>query len=106
MMQQIINDAKAMEEEALKGEDESTKAYEAVVKESNATIEAKMNEIINLTEEAAKAEKTKVEGDREIKALEKELDVLAEEKAHLHKECDFMLKNFEVSQAGKDEEME
>merc|ERR1719198_1551380 len=106
MMQQIIDDAKAMEEEALKGEEDSQKAYEEVVKESNMTIEAKMKQIINLTEEMAKAEATKVEGEREIKAIARQIEILEEEKAMLHKECDFMLKNFEVSQAGKDEEME
>merc|ERR1719387_26478 len=106
MMQQIINDAKAMEEEALAGEAESEKAYEEFVKESNTTIEAKMKAIINLTEEAAKAEQTKAEGNREIKAIGKQIDILGEEKAMLHKECDFTLKNFEISQTGKDEEME
>merc|ERR1719197_143553 len=106
MMTQIISDAKAMEEEALKGEEDSVKAYEAVVKESNAAIEAKSKQVINLTEEMAKADATKVEGEREIANLNKQLGQLADEKVALHKECDFTLKNFEISQAGKDEEME
>merc|ERR1719217_1966290 len=60
MMTQIINDAKAMEEEAVKGEEDAVHAYEAFVKESNASIEAKIKAIINLTEEKAKAEASKV----------------------------------------------
>merc|ERR1719201_522634 len=50
MMQQIINDAKAMEEEALKGEEDAVKAYEIFVKESNSAIETKSKAVINLTE--------------------------------------------------------
>merc|ERR1719217_607462 len=57
MMAQIINDAKAMEEEAVKGEEDAVHAYEAFVKESNASIEAKIKAIINLNDQKAKAVK-------------------------------------------------
>merc|ERR1719326_2583138 len=41
MIQQIINDAKAMEAEAIKSEEDAQKAYEDFVKETNNSIEAK-----------------------------------------------------------------
>merc|ERR1719443_949923 len=41
MIQQIINDAKAMEAEAIRSEEDAQKAYEDYVKETNASIEAK-----------------------------------------------------------------
>merc|ERR1719440_2579348 len=41
MIQQIINDAKAMEAEAIRSEEDAQKAYEDFVKETNASIEAK-----------------------------------------------------------------
>merc|ERR1719443_683056 len=41
MIQQIINDAKAMEAEAIRAEEDAQKAYEDFVKETNASIEAK-----------------------------------------------------------------
>jgi len=44
MIQQIINDAVAMEAEALKAEEDAQAAYEAFVKETNASIEAKSKE--------------------------------------------------------------
>merc|ERR1712139_462717 len=40
MIAQIINDAKAMEAEAIRAEEDAQKAYEDFVKETNASIEA------------------------------------------------------------------
>merc|ERR1719350_478042 len=69
MIQQIISDAKAMEAEAIRSEEDAQKAYEDFVKETNASIEAKSKEIVNKSELKAKAEvelvKTKEEGDSE-----------------------------------------
>merc|ERR1719235_2025575 len=41
MIQQIINDAKAMEADAIRSEEDAQKAYEDFVKETNASIEEK-----------------------------------------------------------------
>merc|ERR550537_769198 len=41
MIQQIINDAKAMEAETIRAEEDAQKAYEEAQKEANASIEAK-----------------------------------------------------------------
>merc|ERR1712225_104178 len=65
MIQQIINDAKAMEAEAIKSEEDAQKAYEDFVKESNSSIEAKSLDITNKSEEKAKAECDKVEAEVE-----------------------------------------
>merc|ERR1712203_219462 len=56
LIQQIISDAKAMEAETIRSEEDAQKAYEDFVKETNASIEAKMNEIVNKSELKAKAE--------------------------------------------------
>merc|ERR1712048_1328950 len=45
MIQNIIDDAKAMENEAIRGEEDAQTAYENFVKESNASIDAKNAEI-------------------------------------------------------------
>merc|ERR1711881_341344 len=47
MIQQIINDAKAMEAEAIRAEEDAQKAYEDFVKETNGSIEAKSKDIVN-----------------------------------------------------------
>merc|ERR1711953_487021 len=51
MIQQIIRDAKAMEAEAIRSEEDAQKAYEDFVKETNASIEAKSKEMLNKSEE-------------------------------------------------------
>merc|ERR1712156_1164880 len=61
MMQQIIDDAKAMEAEAIRSEEDAQKAYEEFVKETNASIEAKSKDIVNKSETRAKAEADLVE---------------------------------------------
>merc|ERR550537_1103166 len=106
MIQQIINDAKAMEAEAIKSEEDAQKAYEDFVKDTNASIEEKSKDIINKSEEKAKAEadKTKAEEDKENVMIE--LEQLSNESADLHKACDFVMKNFEIRQTGRDEEIE
>merc|ERR1719450_359010 len=64
MIQQIINDAKAMEAEAIRSEEDAQKAYEDFVKETNASIEAATKDMINKTEEKAKAEEDLVEAQK------------------------------------------
>merc|ERR1712113_1304633 len=61
MIEEIINDAKAMEAEAIRSEEDAQKAYEDFVKETNASIEAKSKEIVNKSELKAKAETDLVE---------------------------------------------
>merc|ERR1719191_840196 len=51
MLQQIISDAKAMEAETIRSEEDAQKAYEDFVKDTNASIEAKSKDIVNKSEE-------------------------------------------------------
>jgi len=106
MIQQIINDAKAMEAEAIRSEEDAQKAYEDFVKETNASIEAKSKDIVNKSEEKAKAEGDLVEAQGEKEAVMLELEQLSNYNAQLHQSCDFVMKNFEIRQTGRDEEIE
>merc|ERR1719473_1401957 len=105
MIQQMINDAKAMEAEAIKSEEDAQKAYEDFVKDTNTSIEEKTVSITNKTEEKAQAEADKVEAETELEALMTELEQLANESADLHSSCDFVLKNFEIRQTARDQEI-
>jgi len=106
MIQQIINDAKAMEAEAIRSEEDAQKAYEDFVKETNNSIEVKTKAIINKSEEKAKAETdlTQANVDKESTLLE--LEQLSNYNAELHQSCDFVMKNFEIRQTARDEEVE
>merc|ERR1712241_668174 len=61
MIQQIISDAKAMEAEAIRSEEDAQKAYEDFVKDTNASIEAKSKEIVEKSQMRARAEEELVE---------------------------------------------
>jgi len=106
MIKQIISDAQAMEAEAIRSEEDAQKAYEDFVKETNASIETKSKEIVNKSEEKSKAEGELVETKESKEAVVLELEQLSNYNAELHQACDFMLKNFEVRQTARDEEVE
>merc|ERR1719393_599378 len=106
MIQQIINDAKAMEAEAIRSEEDAQKAYEDFVKETNSSIEAKSKDIVNKSEEKAKAEADLVDAQESKEAVILELEQLSNYKAQLHQSCDFVTKNFEIRQTARDAEVE
>jgi len=106
MIQQIINDAKAMEAEAIRSEEDAQKAYEDFVKETNSSIEEKSKDIVNKSEEKAKAEGDLVQAQAEKESVMLELEQLSNYNAQLHQSCDFVTKNFEIRQTARDEEIE
>eukprot|EP00927_Polykrikos_kofoidii_P032078 TRINITY_DN2742_c0_g2_i1.p1 TRINITY_DN2742_c0_g2~~TRINITY_DN2742_c0_g2_i1.p1 ORF type:complete len:298 (+),score=76.04 TRINITY_DN2742_c0_g2_i1:66-896(+) len=106
LIQQIINDAKAMETETIRAEEDAQKAYEAFVKETNASTEAKNNDIVNKSELKARAEASYVTAKQDKEAAVLELEQLSNYNAELHQSCDFLVKNFELRQTARDEEVE
>jgi len=106
MIQQIINDAKAMEAEAIQGEEDGQKAYETFVKDTNESIETKSKEIVTKSEEKAKAEAARTEAEVQKAEVVQTLEDLSDEAADLHKACDYVLKNFDIRQTARDEEVE
>jgi hypothetical protein len=106
MIQQIINDAKAMEAEVIRSEEDAQKAYEDFVKETNSSIEAKSKDIVNKSETKAKAEVDLVEAKEEKESVMVELEQLSNYNAELHSSCDFIMKNFDLRQTARDEEVE
>merc|ERR1712073_297680 len=71
MIQQIISDAKAMEAEAIRSEEDAQKAYEDFVKETNNSIDAK----------------------KAKDAVMLELEQLSNSNAELQQSCNFVLQN-------------
>jgi len=106
MIQQIINDAKAMEAEAIRSEEDAQKAYEDFVKETNNSIEAKSRDIVNKSEQKAKAETELVDAKKAKDAVMLELEQLSNYDAELQQSCNFVLKNFDLRQTARDEEVE
>merc|ERR1719182_262077 len=106
MIQQIINDAKAMEAEAIRAEEDAQKAYEDFVKDTNGSVEEKNRDIVNKSETKAKAEADLEQAKDDKSAVLLELEQLGNYKAELHSSCDFVMKNFEIRQSARDEEIE
>merc|ERR1719420_625768 len=106
MIQTIIDDAKAMEAEAIVAESDAQKAYESFVKDSNASIESKSKEIVMKSSAKAKAEEDKTKAEQSLEETVAELNGLSAESADLHSQCDYTLKNFEIRQTARDEEIE
>merc|ERR550537_1188162 len=106
LMKGIIADAKKLEAEAILAEDDAQKAYEDFVKDSNFSIEEKKKSIINKSEDKAKAEDEKTQAETDKADVMTELEQLGNENADYHKACDFVLKNFDIRQTARDQEIE
>merc|ERR1719488_332636 len=91
MMEGIITDAKIMETEAIKAEQDAQSAQKAFVK---------------MSEDKAKAEESLTQAEQDLKATMSELEQLASYAADLHKSCDFTLKNFDIRQEAMAQEIE
>merc|ERR1719378_708721 len=96
MMQAIIDDAKAMESEAIAAEESAQLTYESFVAETNSNIEEKVKDIANKEEQKAKAEADKVEAEVNRDEVTATIEGLEQANADLHKSCDFLLKNFDL----------
>ena len=98
--------SKALEAEAIRAEEDAQKAYEDFVKETNASIEANSKDIVNKSEEKAAHEAELVETEEAKDAVVLELEQLSNYKGQLHQSCDFVVKNFDLRQTARDEEIE
>merc|ERR1719238_88002 len=106
MIQTIINDAKTMEAEVIRAEEDAQKAYEDFVKDSNASVQEKTKSQVNKVEEKAKAEEDLNQATQDKENALLELEQLSNYNAELHQSCDFIMKNFEIRQTARDEEIE
>jgi len=106
MLEQIIHDTKTLEADAIKAESDAQKAYEAYVKDTNKSVEEKTRDITNKSGEKATAEADKTAAEEGKETAMNEQQMNKNEEADLHKSCDFTLKNFDIRQAARDQEVE
>jgi len=106
LITQIIEDAKAMEKEAVDAEQESQVAYTSFVESTNASIDTKARAITTKAAEKAKTEIELVKSKEILEEIVTELEQLSNYNAELHKSCDFVMKNFDLRQTARDEEVE
>merc|ERR1719473_1374099 len=106
MIQGIIDEAKTMEMDAVRAENDSQAAYEGFVKNGNDAIAALNKAIADKTEKKATAEARSVQATEDRSKTLKEAENLNAYKGQLHKSCDFVMENFTERQARRGDEIE
>jgi len=106
MIQEIIDESKTMENDAIRAENDSQAAYESFTKNSNASIKALMQAVQDKSEKKATAEAELVRAKSGIQKTLKDLESLNTYKGTLHASCDFVMDNFTVRQEKRAQEIE
>merc|ERR1719160_1333192 len=106
MIEQIIEDSKALEQEAVAGETEAQSSYETFVKDSNDLIKQLSDSVAAKTKASAKAKEDVEQANSDLDSTNGELETLALTEEDLHGECDWVLKNFAARQNARLDEME
>merc|ERR1719230_1818384 len=106
MIEGIVAEAKALEQEAIRGEEEAQKSYEDMVRDTNKAIDEANADMTNKKAAKGKAEGDKAEAEVQLEMEMSELELLSNKSNDLHSSCDFMMKNFDIRQSRRDDEME
>merc|ERR1719160_1182704 len=106
LLQGVIAESEDVEKKALNAENEAQKSYEEYIADSNAANAAASESIMNKSGASAQAEKDKIQAQESRDATIQDLLLLGEHNVALHQDCDFLIKNFEVRQSARAEEIE
>ena len=106
MIEKLIEEAKGLMADSKKSEQEAQAAYEANIADTNDSVAALQEEVVTKSKNMAKAKKDLIQTESNIADTVKELEGLSKENADLHAECDYVLKNFDVRQKARGEEIE
>merc|ERR1719443_268852 len=106
MLDDVMKDSQAMEDQSIRDEEDAQAAYENFMKDSNKFIIKATQGISDMTEAKSTAESDLVMAKTDLKGTVGELFGLHEEAGDLHKSCDFLLNNFELRQKARSEEMD
>lgn len=106
MIESIIKDAKDMETESIKSEQDAEVAYQAFLHESHDAIDASNRAITDKTEKKAQSDEAKVAAEADKADAIATGEALADTKAELHRSCDFVMENFDVREEARAKEIE
>lgn len=106
MLEQISSEAKAMETEAIRDEQEEQSSYAKFVKDMNASIRAKQQQIVNLSTVKADSEQALIATEEDLKSKTDELETLASTASAIKMDCDFLVRNFDIRQEARDQEVQ
>merc|ERR1719174_3310141 len=106
MIEQIIEDSKALESESVAAETEAQSSYETFVKDSNALIKGLSESVAAKTKASATAKEDTEQAKSDRDSAIEELESLALTEEDLHGECDWVMRNFAARQKARMDEME
>jgi hypothetical protein len=106
MIEKLIYDTKEITAESKKSESEAQAAYEALVADTNDSVSDLTKEITSKTQAKAKAKKDLAMTQEDLADTVAEIEDLGKYNADMHGECDYLLKNFNIRQEGRAQEVE
>jgi len=106
LIEQVINDSVQLEKEATAGEYKAQADYEVFVKDSTVLVADLSASVTSKTKAVGNAKGEGAEAKSELESALGELESLSEFVADLHGQCDWVLKNFDIRQKGRLQEME
>jgi len=102
----VIADAKTMEADAIRAEADAQTAYENFTKQTNDSVDAMTRALINKSGLMAEASGDKTQTQIGLDYSTATLSKLEEESTSLHADCDYVLKNFDLRQTQRGQEIE
>jgi len=106
MIENIVEESKQVEAEAVAAETEAQQSYESFIKDSNTSVDALMRANADRAEAMAGADGEKIRAEADLEKTNGDIDGLNTFKDQTHSSCDFLLKNFEVRQSSRTQEIE
>lgn len=106
LIETIIRDAESMEKEVINDEQSAQKEYEAFVQDTNSAIQSKQKGIIHKNATKSQAEQELITAEDDSRAATTELETLLNTADAIKLDCDFIVKNFDIRQEARDQEIE
>jgi len=106
MLEEVMADSKKSEADAYNSETNAQVAYENLMKDSNKAIKTNNEKITNMSEALAKAKESLSLAKSDLVSTVGELGDLNDVAGELHKQCDYLMKNFDARQAARAAEID
>mmetsp|Transcript_17541 Transcript_17541/g.44118 ORF Transcript_17541/g.44118 Transcript_17541/m.44118 type:complete len:771 (-) Transcript_17541:106-2418(-) len=106
LIKQILEDSAKLETEAMDSESSAQADYEGFVKDSNELAKGLAQAIISKSDASASAKTETAQAAEDLDSTKGELGSLSAYEADLHEQCDWSLKNFDIRQKARAQEME
>lgn len=106
LLEHIIKNSKDMETATRRAEEEAKKGYMEVVKKTQGAIDEKSTGMINKSEDRAKYTEERTAFEEMENEVTSNMERLGFDKADLHESCDFVLRNFDIRQEARSQEVD